>query len=227
MSTAKVLMVEDEMGIAHFIKQGLQEEGFSVIHCLSGKEALNIIDKQLFDIILLDWMMLNISGLEICKTIRQSANKNRSTPIIFLTAKDTVQDTIEGLNAGANDYIKKPFAFDELIARIQVYLRNNSKPNRIALGNIEIDSSTHQAFLNGKLVDLTLKEFQLLFYLFNNKNQVCSRREIIKNIWDIHFEYDTSVIDVFVNAIRKKLNLKKDDPRLHTVRGLGYISKDV
>jgi DNA-binding response OmpR family regulator len=227
MGSAKVLMVEDEMGIAYFIKQGLQEEGFAVTHCLSSKEALNIIDKQLFDIILLDWMMLDMSGLEICKTIRQTSNKNKNTPIIFVTAKDTVQDTIEGLNAGANDYIKKPFAFDELIARIQVYLRNNAKPNRIALGNIEIDSNTHQAFLNGKLVDLTLKEFQLLFYLFNNKNQVCSRKEIIKNIWDIHFEYDTSVIDVFVNAIRKKLNLKKDDPRLHTVRGLGYISKDV
>jgi len=227
MSKATILMVEDEMGIAHFMKQGLEEEGFLVTHCISGEEALKIIDKQSFDVILLDWMMLHISGLEVCKTIRTSQNKNKKTPIIFITAKDTVQDTIEGLNAGANDYIKKPFAFDELVARIQVYLRNTNQKERIALGNIEVDSKTHQTFLNGTLVDLTLKEFQLLYYLFQNKDKICTRKEIIEHVWDIHFEYDTGVIDVFVNSIRKKLDLNKNDPRLHTIRGVGYMAKDV
>ena len=227
MIKASILLVEDEMGIAHFMKQGLEEENFSVIHCLSGEEALVLIDQYLFDVILLDWMMLGISGLNVCKSIRETHNKNTSTPIIFITAKDTVQDTIEGLNAGANDYIKKPFAFDALIARIHVYVRNHSANHRLILGNIEMDIQSQQTFLDGDLVDLTLKEFQLLHYLFKHQNQICSRKEIIENIWNIHFDYDTSVIDVFINSIRKKLNLKKDDPRLHTIRGVGYITKNV
>lgn len=227
MSKAKILIVEDEMGIANFITQGLREENMAVTHCINGEDALHEIRQQVFDVILLDWMILTVSGLDVCKKIRSSSNPNQKTPVLFITAKDTVEDTIEGLNAGANDYIKKPFAFNELVARIQVYLRNRSENQRLAFENIEMDPKTHQVFLNGNPVDLTLKEFQLLHYLFSNKNRICSRKEIIENIWDIHFEYDTSVIDVFINAIRKKLKLKKDDPRLHTIRGVGYISKDV
>ena len=227
MSKAKILIVEDEMGIANFITQGLREENMAVTHCINGEDALHEIRQQVFDVILLDWMILTVSGLDVCKKIRSSSNPNQKTPVLFITAKDTVEDTIEGLNAGANDYIKKPFAFNELVARIQVYLRNRSENQRLAFENIEMDPKTHQVFLNGNPVDLTLKEFQLLHYLFSNKNRICSRKEIIENIWDIHFEYDTSVIDVFINAIRKKLKLRKDDPRLHTIRGVGYISKDV
>ena len=222
---AKILIVEDEIGIANFIKQGLEEEGLEIVHCLSGTKALELINENVFDLILLDWMILDLSGLEVCQTIRTTTNKNQNTPILFLTAKDTVQDTIIGLNAGANDYIRKPFDFNELVARINVYLRTNS--SILKLGNISINKATNEVFLNEEKIDLTLKEFQLLTYLFEHKNQVCTRKEIIENIWDIHFDYDTSVIEVFVNAIRKKLNLKKDDPRLQTIRGIGYISKDV
>ncbi len=227
MSKAKILIVEDEIGIANFITQGLQEESMTVTHCMNGKDALLEIKQQVFDVILLDWMILNISGLDVCKNIRNSSNPNQKTPILFITAKDTVEDIIEGLNAGANDYIKKPFAFDELVARIQVYLRDKSENKRLVFENIEMDTDTYQVFLNGNPVDFTLKEFQLLHYLFTNKNRICSRREIIEKVWNIHFEYDTSVIDVFINAIRKKLKLKKNDPRLHTIRGVGYIVKDV
>lgn len=226
MNKPKVLIVEDELGIANFMLQGLEEENLSPMHCLSGEDALVIINKEQFDVILLDWMMLNLTGLEVCKIIRTTDNPNKKTPIIFITAKDTVQDTIEGLNAGANDYIKKPFDFNELVARINVYLRQNKLNTILNFGNISLNTTTHQIFLDNNLIDLTLKEFQLLAYLFKNKNRVCSRKEIIENVWDIHFEYDTSVIDVFINAIRKKLNLKKDDPRLHTIRGVGYISQD-
>ncbi len=227
MDKAKILIVEDEIGIANFMTQGLQEENMLITHSMSGEDALLKMNKEQFDIILLDWMILNLSGLEVCKAIRNSDNPNQKTPIIFITAKDTVDDTIEGLNAGANDYIKKPFDFNELVARINVYLRQNERDEFLNFGNISINPKTHQTFLDNQLVDLTLKEFQLLSYLFKNKNRICTRKKIIENIWNIHFEYDTSVIDVFVNAIRKKLNLKKDDPRLHTIRGVGYITKDV
>lgn len=215
------------MGIANFMIQGLQEEEMIVTHTISGEEALLKINNEVFDVILLDWMILDLSGIDVCKAIRNSDNPNTKTPILFITAKDTVQDTIEGLNAGANDYIKKPFNFNELIARINVYLREIETVDDLNFGNITINVTTHQVFLDKKIIDFTLKEFQLLYYLFKNKNRICTRKEIIENIWDIHFEYDTSVIDVFINAIRKKLNLTKDDPRLHTIRGVGYISKDV
>jgi len=227
MTKAKILVVEDEMGIANFMIQGLQEEEMIVTHTISGEEALLKINNEVFDVILLDWMILDLSGIDVCKAIRNSDNPNTKTPILFITAKDTVQDTIEGLNAGANDYIKKPFNFNELIARINVYLREIETVDDLNFGNITINVTTHQVFLDKKIIDFTLKEFQLLYYLFKNKNRICTRKEIIENIWDIHFEYDTSVIDVFINAIRKKLNLTKDDPRLHTIRGVGYISKDV
>lgn len=227
MDKAKILIVEDEIGIANFMIQGLQEENMALTHCMSGEDALLKINQEEFDIILLDWMILNLSGLEVCKAIRTSENPNKKTPIIFITAKDTVEDTIEGLNAGANDYIKKPFNFNELVARINVYLRQNQKDEFLKFGNISINPKTHQTFLDNQLVELTLKEFQLLTYLFKNKNRICTRKEIIENIWEIHFEYDTSVIDVFINALRKKLNLKKEDPRLQTIRGVGYIANDV
>ncbi len=227
MDKAKILIVEDEIGIANFMIQGLQEENMALTHCMSGEDALLKINQEQFDIILLDWMILNLSGLEVCKAIRTSENPNKKTPIIFITAKDTVEDTIEGLNAGANDYIKKPFNFNELVARINVYLRQNQKDEFLKFGNISINPKTHQTFLDNQIVELTLKEFQLLTYLFKNKNRICTRKEIIENIWEIHFEYDTSVIDVFINALRNKLNLKKDDPRLQTIRGVGYIANDV
>ena len=225
MTTIEILIVEDEIGIANFMIQGLEEEGFSLTHCMSMEEALVEIRQKRFQLILLDWMILDSTGLDLCKYIRQNENINQEAPIIFITAKDTVQDTIEGLNAGANDYIKKPFNFDELIARINVHLRMYQQ-KEIKIGNITINLDTHQTFLNGALVDLTLKEFELLHLLFHNKNRICQRKEILEKIWDIHFEYDSSVIDVFINSIRKKLNLDKKDPRLTTIRGVGYITKD-
>jgi len=227
MDNAKILIVEDEIGIANFIIQGLEEENMMLTHAMNGKDALLKINQNRFDLILLDWMILNISGIDVCRAIRNSVNPNEQTPIIFITAKDTVEDTIAGLNAGANDYIKKPFDFNELLARINVYLRKNPKSKFLRSGNIVMETDTHQTFLDTLKVDLTLKEFELFSYLLKNRNRICTRKEIIENVWDIHFDYDTSVIDVFVNAIRKKLNLKKDDPRLFTIRGVGYISKDV
>lgn len=151
---------------------------------------------------------------------------NQQTPIIFLTAKDTVQDTVTGLHAGANDYIKKPFSFDELLARIEVQLRHPQQSSVLHLGNIQLDASTYQTWVEDSEVKLTHKEFLLLKLLIENKGTVCTRKQIIEDIWDIHFDYDTSVIDVFMNAIRKKLGMKKEDQRIQTIRGVGYIAHD-
>ena len=219
-----ILIVEDEKGIVDFLKQGLEEENYTVSTAFDGAEGLKKALELPVDLVLLDWMLPKMPGIEVCKNIR---NEKSNLPIIFLTAKDTVQETIEGLKAGANDYIKKPFSFDELLERIKIHFRTKDEIKVLTLGNIKIDKSKFQVFVDNKEVSLTQREFELLEYLIKNKGQVCTRTNIIEDVWDIHFEYDTSVIDVFINAIRKKLNLKKDDPRLHTIRGVGYISKDV
>ena len=143
-----------------------------------------------------------------------------------MTAKDTVQETIEGLKAGANDYIKKPFSFDELLERIKIHFRNVSLDDVLFLGNIQIIQSKYQVLVDNQEIALTQREYELLAYLIKNKAKVCTRTQIIEDVWDIHFDYDTGVIDVFMNAIRKKLQLSKDDERLKTIRGIGYIAND-
>lgn len=219
----RLLIVEDEIGIQNFLKQGLEEEGFSVDTASNGKEGLDKFLAYEYDLILLDWMMPQLSGLELCTKIRQT---NSHTPIIFLTAKDTLQETIEGLKAGANDYIKKPFSFEELLERIKIHFRNALEQKVLKLGKITLDIEKHQVFINEKEVSLTQREFELLEYLIKNKGKVCTRTNIIEDVWDIHFEYDTGVIDVFMNAIRKKLNLSKDEELIKTIRGVGYIAND-
>ncbi|WP_284652175.1 response regulator transcription factor [Flavobacterium terrisoli] len=218
-----ILIVEDEDGIVLFLKQGLEEEGYQVSSANNGKSGLELFQSEKFDLVLLDWMMPKMTGLEICKAIRQ---QNTKIPIIFLTAKDTVQETVEGLKAGANDYIKKPFSFDELVERIKVQLREQPENEILTLGPVEINLQKHQVTVDKKEVSLTQKEFDLLHYLVKNKGTVCSRTQIIQDVWDIHFEYDTGVIDVFMNAIRKKLNLKVDEDYIKTIRGVGYIAND-
>lgn len=218
-----ILIVEDEEGIVQFLKQGLEEEGYIISAAKDGKEGLKLFQNDKFDLLLLDWMLPKMTGLELCKTIRQENNK---VPIIFLTAKDTVQETVEGLKSGANDYIKKPFSFDELLERIKVQLRDKNELELLTLGPIEINIQKHQVTVNKMEVSLTQKEFDLLHYLVKNKGVVCSRTQIIQDVWDIHFEYDTGVIDVFMNALRKKLNLKVDEDYIKTIRGVGYIAND-
>ncbi|MFV8340481.1 response regulator transcription factor [Flavobacterium sp. LB3P21] len=218
-----ILIVEDEAGIVQFLQQGLEEEGYTITSASDGLKGFELTQKNNFDLILLDWMLPKMTGLEICKSIRL---KNTSTPIIFLTAKDTVQETIEGLKAGANDYIKKPFSFDELVERIKIHFRNQNEDEILTLGTIKIDVPQHRVLVNEIEVALTQREFELLTYLVKNKGKVCTRTQIIEDVWDIHFEYDTGVIDVFMNAIRKKLNLKIEQDYIKTVRGVGYIAND-
>lgn len=221
----RILIVEDEEGIASFLKQGLEEESFAVDVAHEGKKGLELALSDQYNLILLDWMLPGVSGIEICRLIRK---ENQSTPIIFLTAKDTLDETIFGLQSGANDYIKKPFHFEELLERIKVQLRSKSGDHAVfSVGDITLDTETHQVLKGQQEVNLTQKEFALLEYLLRNKGKVCRRTRIIESVWDIHFEYNTSVIDVYINALRKKLMLSEKENYIQTVRGIGYIIKDI
>lgn len=201
----------------------MEEENYDVSLAMDGQAGLHKAQSEQPDLILLDWMLPKLTGLEVCQAIRKN---DKSTPILFLTAKDTIQETIEGLKAGANDYIKKPFSFEELLERIKIHFRNKNENKVLTLGNIILDKNTFQVFVDKKEVNLTQREFELLAYLIKNKGHVCTRTNIIEDVWDIHFEYDTGVIDVFMNAIRKKLNLTKEQELIKTIRGVGYIAND-
>jgi DNA-binding response OmpR family regulator len=221
----RILIVEDEPGISNFLKQGLEEEAFAVDVAENGKEGLELALSGNYDLLLLDWMLPGISGIELTRQFRKGFPQ---TPIIFLTAKDTLDETVFGLQSGANDYIKKPFHFEELLVRIRVQLRGKAgQEEKLSLGSISIFPDRHLVLKGEEEIPLTQKEFALLEYLIRNKNKVCRRTRIIESVWDIHFEYNTGVIDVFINSLRKKLNLQKDEDYIQTIRGVGYMAKEL
>ncbi|MBP1682666.1 MAG: two component transcriptional regulator, winged helix family [Ignavibacteriaceae bacterium] len=219
----RILVIEDEKGIANFLRDGLTEEYFAVDVAYDGKTGLQMALSNEYDLLLIDWMLPGLSGIEIVKNIRKV---NPAIPVIFLTARDTIDDTVFGLESGANDYIKKPFQFAELLARIKVQLRSKNLDNGyLVLGPIKLSADTHQVYKDDVEITLTQKEFSLLEYLMRNKGKVCTRTKIIEHIWDIHFDADTSVIDVYINFIRKKLGLGPKE-FIFTLRGVGYIAKE-
>jgi len=221
----RILVVEDEAGIASFLKQGLEEESFAVDIAEEGKKGLQLALSGDYDLLLLDWLLPGINGIEICRQFRKDFH---NTPIIFLTAKDTLDETIFGLQSGANDYIKKPFHFEELLERIRVQLRPKSGEHTLfTLGNITLNTATYQVHKGDQEINLTQKEFALLEYLIRNKGKVCKRTRIIESVWDIHFDYNTGIIDVYINALRKKLFLSDEENYIQTVRGVGYIAKEI
>lgn len=219
----RLLIIEDEKGIANFLKDGLTEEYFAVDVANDGKSGLQLAKTNEYDLMIVDWMLPGLSGIDIVREIRK---QNAELPVIFLTARDALDDTIFGLESGANDYIKKPFQFAELLARIKVQLRTkNIAGGNFVLGNIKLLPETHQVFKDDLEIALTQKEFGLLEFLMRNKGKVCTRTNIIEQVWDIHFDADTSVIDVYINFIRKKLGLDSKQ-LIHTLRGIGYIAKE-
>ena len=218
----RILIVEDETSIANFLRDGLEEEGFAVDVADNGKKGLQLALDNIeeYDVILLDWMLPGLNGIEICRNIRL---ENKTVPIIFLTAKDTVDDAVFGLETGANDYIRKPFSFEELLARIRVLMRKNITELVVfSAAGIELNIEKHTVTKKGKAVELTQKEFSLLEYFLRNTGKVCRRTRIIEKVWDIHFDYDNSVIDVYINALRKKLDEPGQPSFITTVRGVGY-----
>ena len=222
----RILVIEDEPGIARFLKEGLEEESFAVDVAEDGSKGQKMAmdNGEEYDLLLVDWMLPGMSGVEIVRQIRE---EGLEMPVIFLTARDTVQDAVFALEMGANDYIRKPFSFEELLARIRVQLREPSgDTSHLSVGKLQMDLNTHQVFRGEEEIQLTQKEFALLEFLLRNKGKACSRTRIIEHVWDIHFDYDTSVIDVYINSLRKKID-KKDEPGfIRTIRGVGYIIQE-
>jgi two-component system, OmpR family, copper resistance phosphate regulon response regulator CusR len=220
----RLLIIEDEPGIAGFLKDGLEEEYFAVDLAYDGKSGLDMALTNDYDLLIVDWMIPALSGIEVCRQVRKAGSL---VPILFLTAKDTLEDVVFGLDAGANDYIKKPFEFEELLARIRVQLRaKNKADDSLSAGSVSVNPATHQVFAGLNEITLTPKEFALLEYLIRNKDRVCTRSRIIEHVWDIHFDSDTSVIDVYITFLRRKLEAAGCGNLIQTIRGVGYIVRE-
>lgn len=220
-----ILVVEDEIKISKFIKKGLEMEHYTTDTAYDGEEALEKIQINNYDVIILDIMIPKISGIEVCRKIREN---KIDTPIIMLTAKDTIDDRVKGLDAGADDYLTKPFAFGELVARIRALLRREKmvKPTRLEIADLVLDPQTHEVHRGGKEIPLSSKEYKLLDYMMRRPGHVCTRTMIGEHIWGYNFTDDSNVIDVYISYLRKKIDTGFKSRLLHTVRDVGYKIQD-
>jgi len=217
----RVLVIEDEAKIASFIKRGLVEEGYDVDIAVDGKQGLDLALEGACDLIVLDIGLPEIDGMEVCRALR---SKGRLTPIIFLTARDSVHDKVLGLDMGADDYLTKPFAFEEFLARVRSLLRKAQQKvdTRLKVADLVLDTRTRKVERAGRPIDLSTKEFALLQFLMENRGAVLSRMDICEKVWDIHFDTTTNVIDVHINRLRKKVDHDWPVKLIQTVRGAGY-----
>jgi two-component system, OmpR family, copper resistance phosphate regulon response regulator CusR len=220
----RILVVEDEQKIAKFIKRGLKEEGYAADIASDGENGHFLSGTNEYDLIVLDLMLPGMDGLTLCKKLRKEGNH---TPILMLTAKDTVKDKVEGLDSGADDYLPKPFAFEEFLARVRALLRKTDSkvPTQLKVGDLSIDLLTHQVSRADKEISLTVKEFALLEYLMRNVDSIVTRTMISEHVWDINFDTFTNVIDVYINYLRNKVDNGFDHKLIHTIRGKGYMLK--
>jgi DNA-binding response OmpR family regulator len=221
----RILIVEDEKSLANIIKKGLEEESYAVDVEYNGEEGLFMAEDEPSDLIILDIMLPIVDGMTILKTIRKAGVK---TPVLMLTARDILMDKVSGLDSGADDYLTKPFLFEELLARIRALLRRDSevKTSVIEIGDLILDMATHQAKRGGKEIVLSAREYALLEYMAMNWNKVLSRTSISEHIYDYNFDLDSNVIDVFINRIRNKIDKGFSIKLIHTLRGAGYIMKE-
>lgn len=219
----KILLIEDEPQIARFVQLELTHEGYDVSIAHDGRDGLEVFKAHPFDLVLLDIMLPSLNGIEVLRRIRQQS----SIPVIMLTARDSVMDKVSGLDSGADDYITKPFAIEELLARIRSMLRKQVIQNStLTFKSLVLDVNQYVCHVNNSPVELTKKEFDLLHMLLKNKNQVLSREILLEKIWGYEFDGSTNAIDVYVRYLRAKIEDPFNEKFIHTVRGVGYIIKD-
>ena len=221
----KILVVEDEKKVANFIKRGLEEENFSVELAVNGEEGIALAENNHYDLILLDIMLPKKDGLTVVKELR---DKEIMVPVLCLTAKDSTEDIVAGLDSGSDDYLTKPFAFAELLARVKALVRRGAKDRgaEIFFADLRLDPVTHKVWRSDKEIDLTAKEYGLLEYFMRNPNQVLTRNMIAEHVWDYTFDSFTNIIDVYVNYLRKKVDKDHSKKLIHTIRGVGYVLKE-
>jgi DNA-binding response OmpR family regulator len=228
----KILLIEDEVNLVSFIKKGLTEENFDISVALNGEDGLAMISNSHFDLILLDIMLPDVNGIDICKQLRKN---DIHTPILFLTALNTADNIALGLNVGGDDYLVKPFKFIELIARINAIIRRSpvgtttqkiESKNIFQVADLVIDDDAKSVQRNGDTLSLTATEYRLLMVLLKNKGRVLSRIDLLESVWDINFNLETNVVDVYINYLRKKIDVKYEPKLIRTVVGMGYVLKE-
>lgn len=220
----RILVVEDDQSLHRIILRRLKEEGYAVDGCYDGEDALDYMTGGVYDCIILDWMLPKKDGVIV---LREFRSRGGDTPVLMLTAKDSISDRVSGLDAGADDYLTKPFAFDELLARVRALMRRSSgaKENKLQLGDLMMDLPKHRVQRGEKEIALTSREYALLEYFLRNQGQVLTRSQIADHVWNYDFDYDSNVVDVYVRYLRNKIDKGFDAPLIHTVRGCGYVLK--
>lgn len=223
--SAQILIVEDEAKLAQFIELELKYEGYQVTVANDGFAGMTMAREMKPDLIILDWMLPGLSGLELCRRLRTTGDK---VPVILLTAKDDVSDRVAGLDAGADDYVLKPFSVEELLARVRAHLRRTQEPNPdlLVFDDLSLNKSTREVFRGNRSIELTAKEFDLLEYLMVHPRQVLTRDRILEVVWGYDFMGDSNIIEVYIRYLRLKLEANSEKRLIQTVRGVGYVLRD-
>ncbi|GGG27612.1 response regulator transcription factor [Pontibacter amylolyticus] len=220
-----ILVVEDEPNVVAFVKKGLQEQSYDVDVAYDGQTGLSLALQKEYALIVLDVILPNSNGIQVCSEIRKH---NLHVPILMLTALGTTEDVVKGLDAGADDYLTKPFKFKELLARVRALTRRSNlslSSGKLTIADLEVDLDTKVVTRGGKEINLTAKEFSLLEYFIRNKGKVLSRLDLLENVWELNFDLSSNVVDVYVNYLRNKIDRDFDNKLIHTVIGMGYVLK--
>ncbi|PJF38945.1 MAG: DNA-binding response regulator [Phototrophicales bacterium] len=221
----QILVIEDEANIAQFLERGLIYEGYRVDVAYDGQSGLSMARDNPPDLVILDWMLPGIDGIEVCRRLRAASE----VPVLMLTAKDAVTDRVKGLDAGADDYLVKPFSFEELLARVRALLRRSnttSRPEILRFADLSLDTGTHRAIRGERAIDLTAKEYELLELFMRNPRQVLTRDIIFDRVWGYDFGGESNIIEVYVRYLRQKTEAENEPRLIHTVRGVGYVLRE-
>jgi DNA-binding response OmpR family regulator len=225
MITAHILLIEDEIKLARFIELELNSEGYRITVAHDGMAGLTLARESTPDLVILDWMLPGLTGVEVCRRLRTTGNK---VPVIMLTARDEVQDRVAGLNAGADDYVLKPFSIEELLARVRAHLRRQQEDDQDVLqfADLSLNRRTREVFRGQRAIELTVKEFDLLEYLLTHPRQVYARDQILEHVWGYDFIGDSNIIEVYIRYLRLKLEENNEKRLIQTVRGVGYVLRE-